>query len=112
MYQDFAIVKLTNTSTKRRLLRASLMPLLPCCQAQAVVVKCLDRSLKALDARCEFLRASCDDVDVEACVGKAVGGVAGEDGLVVVIALCGFAESEGVGAVGGGGGGAVGAPVV
>jgi len=43
---------------------------------------------------CEFLRASCDDVDVEACVGKAVGGIAGEDGLVVVIALCGFAESE------------------
>ena len=56
------------------------------------------------------MRASCDDVDVEARVGLGVGGVAGEDGLVVVIARRGFAESEGVGAVGGGGGGAVGAP--
>ena len=50
------------------------------------------------------------DRDVEACVRLSEGGIAGEDGLVVVIALCGFAESEGVGAVGGGGGGAVGAP--
>ena len=56
-----------------------------------------------------FLKSTDWEADHRGVRG-GVGGVASEGCLVVIIARRGFAESEGVGAVGGGGGGAVGAP--
>jgi hypothetical protein len=53
----------------------------------------------------------CANIDRATGVRGAVGGIAGEDCLVPVDALGGFAAGEGIGAVGGGGGGAGRAPV-